>query len=82
MNNKDKSKEIEINISNKVLFLSFYPIQGKNYINIYGHDITEIKNAEIALTAAIMENEATRSLEAGYTGRAIKGCCEVFEEES
>jgi PAS domain S-box-containing protein len=42
-------KEYEIECENRIFKLLFTPIEGTNFINIYGHDITELKRAETQL---------------------------------
>jgi len=42
-------KEYELNIANSIYMLSFVPIAGEGYVNIYAKDITARKKAELDL---------------------------------
>ncbi len=43
-------QELEVQVSDKIFSLEFTPIEGEGYVNVYGHDITKSKNAEIELS--------------------------------
>ena len=46
---RDAHTQFEISVGEKVLFMDITPIDGEDYFNIYGTDITERKNAQIRL---------------------------------
>lgn len=39
-------KSINIEHNNRIMNLRFFPVKEKEYVNVYGEDITEVKNAE------------------------------------
>lgn len=39
-------KELNLSVDNRIFRLRFFPVKEKNYVNIYGEDITEIQLAE------------------------------------
>jgi PAS domain S-box-containing protein len=47
--NSQSSKEVELVCENRVFSLTFEPVAGVHYVNIYGLDVTERKQAEDAL---------------------------------
>lgn len=47
-----RTKEIEMEASNRIYSLTIAPISGTTYVNIYGRDITEMKNLQIQLQQA------------------------------
>lgn len=52
------SNNIEVEINNKIYYITINPIKNEDYINIYGHDITELKKArnDLKLIAKVFEN--------------------------
>ncbi len=42
-------KEVEVNVDKRIFTVTFAPIAGEDYVNLYGLDITERKTAEEAL---------------------------------
>ncbi len=45
----DTSKSLEIECEGRIVSLTFYPVEDTSYLNVYGIDITERKQAEEAL---------------------------------
>ncbi len=41
--------ELEVRVSDQIFSLEFTPIEGEGYVNVYGRDITERKQAEVEL---------------------------------
>lgn len=39
-------KELNLSVDNRIFKLRFYPVKERNYVNIYGEDITEMQLAE------------------------------------
>jgi PAS domain S-box-containing protein len=56
----DDIKTVETEMGDKVIFLTFAPIIGKDFVNVYGLDITERKKneEELRLHVAMMNNIA------------------------
>jgi len=44
-----QSQQTEVQCDGRIFALTFAPVVDANYVNIYGHDITELKKAEEAL---------------------------------
>ena len=43
-------KNLEVEFSDKIYSLEFTPIESQGYVNVYGHDITEQKQAKVQLS--------------------------------
>ncbi len=60
----EKSISIESSVDNRIFAFAIVPIQGKGYINLYGMEISEQKQAEYALQQRTQELErSNRELE-------------------
>jgi PAS domain S-box-containing protein len=47
--NSGSRKDVEVNVGKRVFTVTFSPVTGEGYVNLYGLDITERKQAEEAL---------------------------------
>ncbi len=54
----DEPIHFEVGLGERVLDMAFTPVAGQNYVNVYGEDITERKQAELAI---IMAKDAAES---------------------
>jgi PAS domain S-box-containing protein len=54
----DSSKEVEIEVGDRIIFLTFAPVAEADYVNVYGLDITERRQAEESLRQYAAELES------------------------
>jgi signal transduction histidine kinase len=54
----DSSKEVEIEVEDRIIFLTFAPVAEADYVNVYGLDITERRRAEESLRRYTAELES------------------------
>lgn len=54
----DSSREVEIEVEDRIVFLTFAPVAEADYVNVYGLDITERRQAEESLRQYAAELES------------------------
>jgi PAS domain S-box-containing protein len=73
------SKEVEVEVEGRIISLTFAPVAGADYVNVYGLDITERRRAERALQESearygdLYENAPNAYFSVGTDGR-IRRC--------
>jgi PAS domain S-box-containing protein len=68
----DRIKQIEIELDGKTILFTVNPVKASNYVNLYGHDITERKLAEKTLRDNVKELEKWQRLTVGREVRMIE----------
>jgi len=81
-----QTKEVEFTFEARIFSLSLVPVLDEGYINIYGLDITERKQAELDLRRRIIEIEALHAValagtEATSTGELLERVAEIIREK-
>ena len=81
----DDIKTIETEIGDKVIFLTFVPIAEKDFVNIYGSDITELKQGKERIKHLNLVLRAIRNInqlifKEKDRERLIKGACNSLTE--
>src|SRR5665648_96119 len=78
-------KTVETEIGDKVIFLTFAPIAEKGFVNVYGSDITELKQSEERIKHLNLVLRAIRNInqlifKENDRERLIKGVCNGLTE--
>jgi len=81
----DAIKTVETEIGDKVIFLTFAPIAEKDFVNVYGSDITELRQGEERIKHLNLVLRAIRSInqlifQEKDRERLLKGACNSLTE--
>ncbi|MDD5015255.1 MAG: PAS domain S-box protein, partial [Atribacterota bacterium] len=81
----DAIKTVETEIGDKVIFLTFTPIAEKDFVNVYGSNITELKQGEERIKHLNLVLRAIRNInqlifQEKDRERLIKGACNSLTE--